>query len=543
MKHASPSRIKRLSDHLANRIAAGEVIERPASVVKELVENSLDAGARHIRIDVEQSGRRLIRVRDDGCGIHREDLALALDRHATSKLHEDHDLISIDSLGFRGEALPSIGAVSRLLMQSRTDDSEHGWQIACQGSEVSNDGQPVAHDIGTTVDVRDLFFNTPARRRFLRTDKTELLHIREQLENLCLARFEVAFDVRHNQREFMRLPAAMDQYGEEQRIVRVLGKTFMDEALYVELSASGLQLRGWLSHPRSARSSSARQHLFVNGRAVRDRMINHALRQVYEQAGFSGSHPAYVLYLAMEHELVDVNVHPAKHEVRFRDNRLVHDFFTSRLRHALQGGTGLVPDNYQRSTTDNYMILERQQDYSVPAQTETKLRYLSCINNRYVIAEDASGLILIDAVSLLRDRITGEMTQQLQDNGTVLSKPLLIPVVLNIPESQLQSILIQDSHLQTMGLNIGQIGPGQLVLRSLPDAMIGIDAGKLLQALVAIMAAGEQPEPEQLVSAIPADAFRMQQPGNLLSWVAEHLDSTAVRRLTAQDLDDLLRSH
>jgi DNA mismatch repair protein MutL len=541
MKHDNPPRIRRLSDHLANRIAAGEVIERPASVVKELVENSLDAGARHIRIDVEQSGRRLIRVRDDGCGIHCEDLSLALDRHATSKLHDDHDLISIDSLGFRGEALPSIGAVARLLLQSRTEDSEHGWQLSCQGSDVSNSIQPVAHDIGTTVDVRDLFFNTPARRRFLRTDKTELLHIREQLENLSLARFDVAFNVRHNQREFIRLSAAMDQYAEEQRIIRILGKAFMDEAVYIEFSASGLQLRGWLSNPASARSSSTRQYLFVNGRAVRDRMINHAIRQVYEQSGFNGIHPAYVLYLDLEHDLVDVNVHPAKHEVRFRNNRLVHDFFTSRLRKALQGGAGSVADRYQRPAAEEQTVQERQPVYGAPGLAEHALRYLTRINNRYLVAEDPNGLLLVDVSRLLRCRLITEMSQQLQKNGEVVSKPLLIPVVVNIPEPRVELVLLQHERLQQMGMNIDQAGPGQIALRSLPDVMAGIDAEKLLQALVTIIESGHLPELDQLVSVLPVDSYRAQRPEELLSWIEQYPDSQAVRHITVSDLDNLFR--
>jgi len=332
-----PSRIRILDPRLANQIAAGEVVERPASVVKEIVENAIDAGGRRIEIELEAGGSRLIRVRDDGSGIDEGDLPLALSRHATSKIASLEDLEDVASLGFRGEALASISAVSRLeLISNAADDPSGGWRVVAEGRQMEPRVTPAPHPRGTSVLVRDLFFNTPARRKFLRTEKTEFGHVEEAFRRLALSRFDIAWLLRHNQKVVHQLPAvAGDQAGRERRIGALLGKRFIDEALHVDMQASGLRLWGWVGLPTHSRAQADQQYFFVNGRTVRDRLVAHAIRQAYRDVLFHGRHPVFVLYLELDPRVVDVNVHPTKHEVRFRDGRLVHDFLFSSLHRAL----------------------------------------------------------------------------------------------------------------------------------------------------------------------------------------------------------------
>ncbi|MBY4677055.1 DNA mismatch repair endonuclease MutL [Marinobacterium arenosum] len=321
-------RIHLLSPRLANQIAAGEVVERPASVAKELLENSLDAGAGKIELDIEQGGVKLIRLRDDGQGIDKEDLPLALSRHATSKIRELEDLEAVASLGFRGEALASISSVSRLTLSSRRAGDNSGWQVQTEGRDMSATVAPAAQAQGTTVEVRDLFFNTPARRKFLKTEKTEFKHLEEVVKRLALSRFDVGFTLRHNGRVIHQLRAGQSDLEMERRIAGVCGSAFIDQALRVDVAAeaSGLRLSGWMGLPTFSRSQADLQYFFVNGRVIRDKVVNHAVRQAYQDVLYHGRQPAYVLYLELDPALVDVNVHPTKHEVRFRESRLVHDF-------------------------------------------------------------------------------------------------------------------------------------------------------------------------------------------------------------------------
>ena len=346
------SRIKRLSQRLANQIAAGEVVERPASVVKELLENSLDAGARRVHIDIEGGGSRLIRVRDDGRGIHKEDLALALSRHATSKIGALQDLEAIASLGFRGEALASIASVSRLSMTSRAEDADKGWTVQAQFQEEPQDEMtaqlsPAAHGQGTTVEVRDLFFNTPARRKFLRTENTEFKRIDDVVKRLALSRFDVHITLQHNGRAIHNLLPASSDAERRRRVGLVCGPAFIDNSVAVaremvrEMAGDvegrdGLRLWGWVSLPTFSRSQADLQYFYVNGRIIRDKVVAHAVKQAYSDVLYHGRHPAYVLYLDLPHKGVDVNVHPTKHEVRFRDSRMVHDFLYGSLHRALQ---------------------------------------------------------------------------------------------------------------------------------------------------------------------------------------------------------------
>ncbi len=328
-------RIQLLSPRLANQIAAGEVVERPASVAKELLENSLDAGARRVDVEVEQGGIKLLRIRDDGCGIPPDDLPLALARHATSKIRELEDLEAVSSLGFRGEALASISSVARLTMTSRTAEAEQAWQVETEGRDMEARVQPAAHPVGTSVEVRDLFFNTPARRKFLRAEKTEFDHLQEVIKRLALARFDVAFHLRHNGKTVFALHEAQDEISRARRVASVCGPAFLEQALPIEVERSGLRLWGWVGLPTFSRSQADLQYFYVNGRMVRDKLVAHAVRQAYRDVLFNGRHPTFVLFLEIDPGVVDVNVHPTKHEVRFRDSRMVHDFLYGTLHRAL----------------------------------------------------------------------------------------------------------------------------------------------------------------------------------------------------------------
>ncbi len=317
--------IRVLPEQLIHQIAAGEVIERPASVLKELIENSLDAGAKRIEVEIEEGGVRLCRVRDDGNGIAREDLALALSRHATSKIVTIDDLERVGTLGFRGEALPSIASVSRMSLTSRNADSPVGYMVSADNGRLS-ELEPAPHGIGTSVEVRDLFFNVPARRKFLRTERTETQHISRMVERLALSRFETSFRLCAGRRVVGDYPAAETQLQREQRVAQIVGEEFIANALYVEHEAAGCRLRGWLCQPTFARAQPDLQHFYLNGRMLRDRLVASAIRLGFRDVIFNGRHPAYVLFMDIDAQQVDVNAHPAKLEVRFRDGRHVHDF-------------------------------------------------------------------------------------------------------------------------------------------------------------------------------------------------------------------------
>ncbi|EOC0553448.1 DNA mismatch repair endonuclease MutL [Cronobacter sakazakii] len=319
--------IQVLPPQLANQIAAGEVVERPASVVKELVENSLDAGATRIDIDIERGGAKLIRIRDNGGGIKKDELALALARHATSKIASLDDLEAIISLGFRGEALASISSVSRLTLTSRTADQQEAWQAYAEGRDMEVIIKPAAHPVGTTLEVLDLFYNTPARRKFMRTEKTEFTHIDEVVRRIALARFDVTINLSHNGKMMRQYRAVQGNAPRERRLGSICGPAFLEHALAIEWQHGDLALRGWVAEPKGTTAALAEiQYCYVNGRMMRDRLINHAIRQACEDKLGIDQQPAYVLYLEIDPHQVDVNVHPAKHEVRFHQSRLVHDF-------------------------------------------------------------------------------------------------------------------------------------------------------------------------------------------------------------------------
>ena len=336
--------IQVLPPQLANQIAAGEVVERPASVVKELVENSLDAGATRIDIDIERGGAKLIRIRDNGCGIAKADLALALARHATSKISTLDDLEAIVSLGFRGEALASISSVSRLMLTSRTAEQSEAWQAYAEGRDQAVTVKPAAHPVGSTLEVLDLFYNTPARRKFMRTEKTEFGHIDEVVRRIALARFDVAINLSHNGKLMRQYRAAKEESQHERRLASICGPAFLQHALAISWQHGDLSIRGWVADPQGARQLGEMQYCYVNSRMMRDRLINHAIRQAYQDQLKDDQLPAYVLYLEVDPHQVDVNVHPAKHEVRFHQARLVHDFIYQAVTTVLQqAGNAALP--------------------------------------------------------------------------------------------------------------------------------------------------------------------------------------------------------
>lgn len=350
---ALPS-ISLLSPYLANHIAAGEVVERPASVVKELLENSFDAQATEIEIDIEQGGTHLIRIRDNGIGIRQAELTLAVSRHATSKIHEVDDLMAIHTLGFRGEALASIAAVSRFSMTSRFCQADMAYSIHVNDGQVQTLPTPAAHPIGTTIEIRDLFFNTPARRRFLRTEKTEFMHINETVKRLALSRYEVSVQLRHNRQVVYQLRAAQTEILQKQRIAVLCGEEFIQSALKVEAHTLVGSLSGWISHPTLSRSQSDMQYFYVNGRIVRDKLLNNALKQAYQDVLYHDRQPIYVLFLQIDPQYVDVNVHPTKQEIRFSESQVIHSFIVKTLQAAL---ANTRPQIANKATVENTPIV------------------------------------------------------------------------------------------------------------------------------------------------------------------------------------------
>ncbi|MEW6983560.1 DNA mismatch repair endonuclease MutL [Colwelliaceae bacterium 6471] len=355
--------IEILPARLANQIAAGEVVERPASVIKELVENSLDAGATKIQIDIEKGGSKRIRITDNGCGIVKDELTLALSRHATSKIKDLNDLESISSLGFRGEALASISSVARLTLTSKPTDQDAAWQACAEGRDMKVLVQPAAHPNGTTIDVKDLFFNTPARRKFLRTEKTEFTHIEEIIKRIALARFDVTFILAHNGKVVRQYRAAKDSSQYAKRVAQVCGQGFIDSAIEVDCQHDNLHLWGWLAKPDYYRNQNDLCYSYVNGRMMRDKLINHAIRQAYADLLPSDAYPAFVLFLSLDYREVDVNVHPAKHEVRFHQGRYVHDFIYSVCDNALQAEMSLIDEKLPTA------VIERAQPNQVAGQS------------------------------------------------------------------------------------------------------------------------------------------------------------------------------
>lgn len=568
-------RIHTLPMQLANQIAAGEVVERPSAVVKELLENSLDAGARQIDIEVEQGGSKLIRLRDDGCGIHKADFSLALSRHATSKISSFEDLEGVTSLGFRGEALPSISSVSRLELRSRTEGSASGWGVQGNGEQALSEPEPIAHPQGTTVEVRDLFYNTPARRKFLRTEKTEFGHLEGVVKRIALSRFEVGFTLRHNQRVVQKLRPALVPAEQQQRVANVCGQAFIDNALTIEFEVAGMRLWGWVALPTFSRSQADLQYFFVNGRMVRDKLVTHGIRQAYQDVLYHGRHPAYVLYLALDSSAVDVNVHPTKHEVRFREGRMVHDFLFRSLHSALaeaKAGAGLTADSasasefapmtspgmsgsaaglaYPQATTSVFhrqsamplAVREQLQGYQALAQGAASatlpehdtdnmppLGYaIAQLHGVYVLAENARGMVLVD-MHAAHERITYERMKTALEGEGVRSQPLLVPLSINVSQNEARFPAEYPEVFEELGFTLQAIGPEVIVVREVPSLLREADIEKLVRDVLSDL-------------ATYGTTRRVKEAINeLLGTMACHGSVRANRKLSVPEMNALLR--
>jgi DNA mismatch repair protein MutL len=550
------NRIHRLDERLVDQIAAGEVVERPASVVKELVENSLDAGARRIVIEVEQAGSRLIRVRDDGRGIVHDDLPLASSRHATSKIETVDDLVSVATLGFRGEALASIASVSNFALTSNADGS--AWVLRGSSSEA----EPAAHPAGTTVEVRDLFYNTPARRRFLRTERTEFKRIDDMVKQLALAHPEVEMVLRRNGRDVLTL-RAVESASNLDRVAAVCGTKFVAHAVRVDAAASGLRLHGWVGVPTFTRSQSDQQYFFVNGRSVQDRMVSQAVRRAYRDRVYQDRHSIYVLFLELAPEEVDVNVHPTKSEVRFRNSRDVRDFVFGSLNRILRevrpedsstGGVS-VPAAVDTVAYDTQIgldlarltsrssrgaapprIRDRLHAYDASGASDQRpeadappLGYaLGQLRGIYVVAENASGLVLVD-MHAAHERITYEKMKQAADSEGVVRQRLLVPVSVSVSEAEADWAEDLSDALGSIGVDVQRVGPGELSVREVPALLGEVDAEQMLRDLLAdSMAFGN------------LDAVQAQR-DELLATMACHGAVRANRQLTLAEMNALLR--
>lgn len=506
-------RIQKLPSLLANQIAAGEVVERPASVVKELVENSLDAKATQIDIDIELGGSRLIRIRDNGGGIHPDDLPLALSRHATSKILTSEDLSQIMTLGFRGEALASIASVSRLTLTSAIAKST-GWQVTTEGDHVS-ELTPAAHPQGTTIEVRDLFFNTPARRKFLRSEKTEFDHIDELIKRIALSNFGVGLTLKHNQRLIKQYYPVTDLSHASERLSALCGPAFVEHAMQIEAEGAGMRLHGWIASPSFSRSQADLQYCYVNGRMIRDKLVIHALKQAYQDVLYRDRHAAYILFLEIPPGLVDVNVHPTKHEVRFREGRVVHDFILRGIHDALAhtgpNDTCQAPPTvihtppetivdaprrdqvipYTRSQPTHSVAIApkrsapseavRQAELAIYKELQTAPALepapipplgfaIGQLQGIYILAENAEGLIVID-MHAAHERILYEKMKQALATQHVSTQTLLVPITIHLSEKEAHGLDKAQAIFQPLGFDVSRFSQETIVIRAVPQLL------------------------------------------------------------------------
>lgn len=573
------TKIQLLDSRLANQIAAGEVVERPASVLKELLENALDAGSESISVDVEQGGVKLVRVRDNGSGIDRDDLPLALSRHATSKIRGLDDLEAIGTLGFRGEALAAISSVSRLTLASNVEGEAEGWQVQVEGRDMAPSVTPAGHPRGTTVTMRDLFFNTPARRRFLRTEKTEFNHLEEVFRRIALSEFNTAFRLTHNQKVIHQLPAGLDDTLRAARVAKLCGKGFMEQAIPVDVERDGIRLHGWMGLPTFSRSQADLQYFYVNGRVIRDKVVSHAVRQAYADVLYHGRHPAYVLFLELDPAQVDVNVHPTKHEVRFREQRMVHGFLYSSLHRAIAevrpgqslaanvvdegesvmpamepsqasmslsapagrpsyaspSGNGFGYGQGQRQA-DAYGALVRSGVAEAPAmpaasdqETVPPLGYaVAQLHGIFILAENQQGLVVVD-MHAAHERITYERLKQSWSEDKVRSQPLLVPVSLAVSSREADFAEQQPEVFSRLGFMVERAGPETLVVREVPAMLRDSDSEAMVRDVLSdLLAQGSSERIEQKLD-------------ELLSTMACHGSVRANRRLTIPEMNALLR--
>jgi DNA mismatch repair protein MutL len=565
--------IRVLPSELVDQIAAGEVIERPASVVKELVENSLDAGAHRIEIDIERGGVGLIRIRDDGNGIVADELPIAISRHATSKIASLDDLESVTTLGFRGEALPSIGSVSRLRIASHPTGADHGSEISVNGGDVQP-VRPSAHPPGTTIEVRDLFFNVPARRKFVRSDATELGHIARLVERMALSRFDVGFRLRSRERVLLETQAMQDG-AQDARLTQILGKDFLARSVAMEHHAGPVEVSGWIGLPTASRGQPDQQFWFVNGRAVRDKLLTSAVRVAYRDVLYGGRHPAYLLYLTLDPRLVDVNAHPSKLEVRFRDSRQIHEFVfralervlaSTRPEHAaapaavaLFAAAAPAPaptvsaslpfhqpahSPYQRSR-DPWAVAESLSEVSsAPAAAKAAVQpavaseankgemplgiALAQLHGIYILSQTRDGLVLVD-MHAGHERVLYERFKAAHGASQPASQQLLDPIVVELKAHELDAILERRAEWESSGFELDALGPTRLALRRIPALLIGENVAEI----VAEVAQDLETETNGHHLDGAADKFL----GTLACRTAVH----AHRRLTLPEMNALLR--
>jgi DNA mismatch repair protein MutL len=546
--------IQQLPNHLINQIAAGEVVERPASVVKELVENSLDAGAASVQIEIIAGGQKLIRIRDDGSGIDPDELPLALSRHATSKISSLDDLEAVASLGFRGEALPSIASVARLTLCSRHVDADTAWQVEADNGALS-EPRPAAHPVGTTVEVHDLFYNTPARRRFLRTERTEFGHIEKWIRRLALSRQDVAFTLTHNRRTVMQLAATTSDDTRRQRIASICGEAFAEQAVMIAHETEGIALTGWIGLPTYNRSQPDMQYWFVNGRSIVDKTLSHAVRHAYRDVLFHGRFPAYALAITMDPATVDANAHPAKHEVRFRDGRRIHGVVSQAIEAALSetrpGGQAAAPvsmprampqaqssmplPNAVRESLAGYQALSGRSSSaaavdvsSAPAEVPPLGYAIAQIGGVYILAENANGLVVVD-MHAAHERILYEKLKHSYEDKAVVRQPLLVPASVAVAQSEADLVEQSTDTFASLGLTIDRTGPTNLVIREVPALLRSADAETLLRDVLADLAQAGQ-------SNRVADMC-----DDFLATMACHHSVRANRRLTMDEMNALLR--
>jgi len=552
--------IRVLPDELIDQIAAGEVIERPASVVKELVENSLDSGATRIEIEVERGGTGLIRVRDNGAGMASSDLPVALARHATSKISSLDDLESVVSLGFRGEALPSIASVSRLRITTRREADQQGAELSAQGGDLS-ELRPAAHPAGTTVEVRDLFFNVPARRKFVRSDATELGHIARLIERLALARPEVSLRLVQAGRLIFASPAG-SAGGEQAHVAAVLGDDFIAGSMRIARSSGPVDLRGWIALPTAARAQPDQQYWFVNGRIVRDRLLMSAARLAYRDVLYGGRHPAYVLHLTLDPRLVDVNAHPTKAEVRFRDSRQIHEFvrraLESELAKTRPGRSGAEADARATrplfvagapapaSSQDTWELLRQvreadgifgsaaRPDANAELAQDMRAEHplgvaLAQLHGIYILAQTRAGLIVVD-MHAAHERVLYERLKREYDQAAVPSQALLTPFTIALKAHEVDALIERREQWEKAGFELDAIGPTQLAFRRVPALMDTAKIETVVSLLVKDLDAAES-------SGHHLDRAADQFLGTLACRTALH----AGRRLTLAEMDALLR--
>jgi DNA mismatch repair protein MutL len=566
------ARINTLDSRLANQIAAGEVVERPASVVKELVENALDAGSTRIDIYIDEGGVKRIRVRDNGDGVHVDDLPLTLLRHATSKIHDLEDLEAVATLGFRGEALASIASVSRLTLATSDNDSGLGHVVSSEGRDMSAQVAPAAHAQGTTVEVRDLFFNTPARRKFLKTENTEFSHIEETVKRLALANPDIAFSLTHNGRQVHGLRPATEEMEWRRRVAALCGPAFMESAIPVNIEHTSMRLRGWLGLPTFSRAQADLQYFYVNGRMVRDRVVTHAVRQAYADVLFHGRHPAYVLFFELDPGAVDVNVHPTKHEVRFREQRHVHDFLYRSLHRiiadlkpqdqaptnsqilapllnatlheqaplSLSTGSTYTPtagsfSNFQAG--ENRAAFAGSLHFQQPTALSTDTANgevpplgfaIAQLHGIYILAQNAEGLIIVD-MHAAHERITYERLKKNVEANTLASQPLLVPLSLAVSTREADLAENDSAFFQRLGFELERMGPETLLVRAIPTLLGQARAEALVRDVLADL-------------AVHGSTRRIEETQNeLLATMACHGSVRAGRSLSVTEMNALLR--